>query len=113
MPAHGGAAAAEAAEAAEAASLVTRWRRTRHALVVELSGGVVQARFVDGCELLLCAAERALVWVDRAGDAARLPLGAGWPAAFLPTGLASVDKRLRYVTELLQRWDRAALATEG
>ena len=63
---------------------------------------------MDGCELLLAPACQCLVSVDRAGIATRHVLSAGWPRTFEPTGVASVDKRLLYVTELLQGWDRAA-----
>ena len=68
---------------------------------------------MDGCELLLAPASQCLVSVDRAGIASRHMLSAGWPRTFEPTGVASVDKRLLYVTELLQGWDRVGLASQG
>ena len=63
---------------------------------------------MDGCELLLAPASRCVVSVDRAGIASRHVLSAGWPRTVEPTGVASVDKRLLYVTELLRGWDRVA-----
>ena len=91
-----------------ARSGVTRWRRTRHALVCEVGRALVQAAFVCGCELLIAPDSQCLVFVDRAGVASRHRLSAGWPHAIVPTGVEQVDKRLRYVTELVQAWDRLA-----
>ena len=68
----------------------------------------VQAAFVCGCELLIAPDSQCLVFVDRAGVASRHRLSAGWPHAIVPTGVEQVDKRLRYVTELVQAWDRLA-----
>ena len=90
---------------------VTRWRRTRHALVCEVGRALVQAAFVCGCELLIAPDSQCLVFVDRAGVASRHRLSAGWPHAIVPTGVEQVDKRLRYVTELVQAWDRLASRT--
>ena len=61
-----------------------------------------------GCELLIAPDRQCLVFVDRANVASRHRLSAGWPHAIVPTGVEQVDKRLRYVTELVQAWDRLA-----
>ena len=74
----------------------------------EASRALVQAAFVCGCELLIAPDSQCLVFVDRAGVASRHRLSAGWPHAIVPTGVEQVDKRLRYVTELVQAWDRVA-----
>ena len=95
---------ASAAASATALTRVTRWRRTRHALLCEFDGELLQAVFVDGSEILLAPASAVIVWVSRQGDPIYLPLGSEWPQVLSPTGSLSVDKRLRYVTELLQRW---------
>ena len=93
-----------AAASASALTRVTRWRRTRHALVCEFDGELLQAVFVDGSEILLAPDSAVLVWVSRQGDPVCLPLGSEWPNVSSSTGSSSIDKRLRYVTELLQRW---------
>ena len=74
----------------------------------EVGRAHVQAAFVCGCELLIAPDSQCLVFVDRAGVASRHRLSAGWPHAIVPTGVEQVDKRLRYVTELVQAWDRLA-----
>lgn len=69
---------------------------TAHAMLFRLSSKVVQTRFLDRSELLLCSKSKQIVYINKNSEIVVVPISTA-----METGTIDLTKRLRYIKEVL------------
>ena len=81
---------------AEPGIFVKKFIQTAHASFFRLSNKVVQVRFLDKSELLLCSKSKHIVYINKIGEYVVSPINTA-----METGGIDMTKRLRYTKEIL------------
>ncbi|CAI5730633.1 unnamed protein product [Peronospora destructor] len=88
--------------AAQSMVFVTKWVKTRHAVLFQLSNGAIQFNFFDKSKLVLSANARVATYLNRDGILAVFSSS----RVILTSERPDLSKRLRYAKDMLQQMVR-------
>jgi len=75
---------------------VKKWMKTKQAVMFRLSNKIVQVNFKDHTEIILCSANREVIYVNKKGERLTYPLNTASESAN-----SEMAKRLKYAKDIL------------